>query len=361
MARSTVPFFIPRRHSQDPPDPAASRALTGPRQDRPEVVVVTGGSAGLGRAIAQAFARDGAHIGLIARQRERLEATRVEVEALGGEALVFQADVADAQAVDRAASAVEERFGPIDIWINNAMTSVFSPVKQMEPEEFRRVTEVTYLGFVHGTLAALKRMLPRNRGVIVQVGSALTHISIPLQSAYCGAKHAMMGFTISLRTELMHDRSNVRVSIVQMPAMNTPQFDWVKSRLPNKTEPVPPIFQPEVCARAVVYAARHDVGRELLVGWPTVKAVLGDKLVPWYVDRKVASDGYRDQQTEEPEVPNRPNNLWEPAPGAWGAHGRFDALAKRYSVELWLRLNRAWIVAAVAATLALVIVVMIAR
>jgi short-subunit dehydrogenase len=308
----------------------------------------------------QAFARDGAHIGLIARGRERLDATRAEVERLGGKALVIQGDVAGANTAERAADAVEKAFGPIDIWINNAMSSVFSPVSQMEPEEFRRVTEVTYLGFVYGTLAALKRMLPRNRGVIVQVGSALTHISIPLQSAYCGAKHAMLGFTISLRTELLHDRSNVRVSIVQMPAMNTPQFDWVKSRLPNRAQPVPPIFQPEACASAVVYAARNDVGRELLVGWPTVKAVLGDKLVPWYVDRKVAKDLYRDQQTDEPEVPNRPNNLLDPVPGAWGAHGRFDDVAKRYSVELWLRLNRGWIVGAIAAIL-VVLVVVIAR
>src|ERR687883_451096 len=225
---------------------------------QPEVVVVTGASAGLGRAIVRAFARGGAHIGLLARGRDGLEGARRDVEALGGRALVLPTDVADAEGIERAAEAVEREFGPIDVWINNAMVSVFSPVKKMKPEEYRRVTEVTYLGVVYGTLAALKRMLPRNRGVIVQVGSALAYRSIPLQSAYCAAKHAIAGFTDSLRCELIHDRSKVRVTMVQMPALNTPQFGWVKSRLKHKAQPVPPVFQPEVAAEAIVYAAEHD-------------------------------------------------------------------------------------------------------
>jgi NAD(P)-dependent dehydrogenase (short-subunit alcohol dehydrogenase family) len=232
---------------------------------KPEVVVVTGASAGLGRAIVRRFAREGAHIGLLARGRDGLEGARRDVEELGGKALVQPTDVADAEAVERAASAVEREFGPIDIWVNNAMVSVFSPVREMKPEEYKRVTEVTYLGYVYGTLAALRRMLPRDRGCVVQVGSALAYRGIPLQSAYCGSKHAIQGFMDSLRAELLHDRSNVRVTMVQMPAMNTPQFEWVKSRLPNKPLPVPPIFQPEVGAEAVYFVA-HERRREMYVG-----------------------------------------------------------------------------------------------
>jgi NAD(P)-dependent dehydrogenase (short-subunit alcohol dehydrogenase family) len=245
-----------------------------------EVIVVTGASAGLGRAIVRRFARDGSAIGLIARGRERLEQTLVEVESLGGRGLVLPLDVADADAVEEAAARVETELGPIDVWINNAMVSVYSPIKQMTADEFRRVTEVTYLGYVHGTLAALKRMLPRDRGVIIQVGSALAHRSIPLQSAYCASKHAIMGFHESLLSELIHDKSKVRTTMVQMPAMNTPQFDWAKSRLPRQPQPVPPIYQPEVGADAVHHAVRHDVGREFLVSWSTIKAVVGEKLVP---------------------------------------------------------------------------------
>lgn len=319
----------------------------------PEVVVVTGASAGLGRAIVRAFAEQGARIGLIARGRERLESARAEVERLGGKALVVAMDVADAEAMEQAAEQIEHELGPIDVWVNNAMTSIYSPIKEMRPEEFRRVTEVTYLGYVHGTLAALKRMLPRDQGVIIQVGSALSYVSIPLQSAYCGAKHAINGFTISLRTELLHDRSNVRVTLVQMPAINTPQFDWSKNRLPRKPQPVPPIFQPEVCARAVVYAAHNDVGRELIVGWPTLKAILGGRLVPGYVDKKVAREAYRDEQSEEPEDTTRPDNLWESVPGDWAAHGRFDDIARDRSVEFWLRVNRRRLVVAVMVTIAL--------
>ncbi len=239
-----------------------------------EVVVVTGASAGVGRATVRAFARQGARIGLLARGRAGLEGARRDVEALGGEALVLPTDVADAGAVERAAEAVERTFGPIDVWVNDAMCSVFSPAKQMTPDDYKRVTEVTYLGFVYGTLAALKRMLPRDRGIIVQVGSALAYRGIPLQSAYCGAKHAIQGFTESVRCELIHDKSNVKITMVQMPALNTPQFDWVKSRLPRKPQPVPPIYQPEVAADAIVYAAHH-YRREYYVGGSTAVVITG--------------------------------------------------------------------------------------
>jgi NAD(P)-dependent dehydrogenase (short-subunit alcohol dehydrogenase family) len=308
-----------------------------------EVIVVTGASAGLGRAIVERFARDGSSIGLIARGRERLQQAGATVEALGGRALLLPLDVADADAVERAAETVEQELGPIDVWINNAMVSVYSPIKQMPAAEFRRVTEVTYLGYVHGTLAALKRMLPRDRGIIIQVGSALAHRSIPLQSAYCASKHAILGFHESLLSELIHDGSHVRTTMVQMPAMNTPQFDWAKSRLPRQTQPVPPIFQPEVGADAVHHAVRTDVGRELLVAWPTVKAVLGEKLVPGYIDRKLGRDGYSGEETSVPADPNRPDNLWSPAPGAYGAHGRFDDRSRDVSVELWLAKRKPWI------------------
>ena len=236
-----------------------------------KVVVITGASAGVGRATAREFARHGARIGLLARGNDGLNAARREVEELGSEALVIPIDVADADQVESAAAQIEAEFGHIDIWINNAMTSVFSPIKQMTAEEFRRVTEVTYLGYVYGTLAALKRMLPRDRGVIVQVGSALAYRGIPLQAAYCAAKHAVQGFCDSLWCELLHDNSNVKVTMVHMPALNTPQFGWVKSRLPRKAQPVPPIFQPEVAAEAIYFAA-HNPRREFYVGLPTVES-----------------------------------------------------------------------------------------
>ncbi len=273
---------------------------------------------------------------------------------MGGKALVLPTDVADADAVERAAEAVEREFGPIDIWINNAMVSVFSPVKEMKHEEYKRVTEVTYLGYVYGTLAALKRMLPRDRGVIVQVGSALAYRGIPLQSAYCASKHAIQGFMDSLRSELLHDKSNVRVTMVQMPAMNTPQFEWVKSRLPNKPLPVPPIFEPEVGAEAVHFVA-HNERREMYVGWPTVEAIVGNKLVPGYADRYLARHGYESQQTDEPDDPNRPNNLWEPVAGDHGAHGPFDKLSTDHSAQLWATENRNWIALACAGVAGLVL------
>jgi NAD(P)-dependent dehydrogenase (short-subunit alcohol dehydrogenase family) len=308
-----------------------------------EVVVVTGASAGLGRAIVERFAKDGSAIALIARGRDRLESARASVEALGGRALVLPLDVADADAVEEAAETVERELGPIDVWINNAMVSVYSPIKAMPASEFRRVTEVTYLGYVNGTLAALKRMLPRDRGIIIQVGSALAHRSIPLQSAYCASKHAILGFHESLLSELIHDGSRVRTTMVQMPAMNTPQFDWAKNRLPHRPQPVPPIFQPEVGAAAVHHAVRTDVGRELLVGWPTVKAVVGEKVVPRYIDRTLGRHGYAGEQTSEPAERGRPDNLWRSVPGPFGAHGRFDDRAKKRSVELWLAKRKPWL------------------
>src|SRR5436190_22748703 len=247
-------------------------------------VVITGASAGVGRAAVRKFERHGARIGLLARGVDGLTAAQREVEKLGGEALMIPTDVANPEQVEAAAARVESEFGPIDIWINNAMTSVFSPIKEMTAEEFRRVTEVTYLGFVHGTLSALKRMLPRDHGVIVQVGSALAYRGIPLQSAYCAAKHAIQGFTESVRCELIHDGSNVKITMVQMPALNTPQFSWVKSRLKYKAQPVPPIFEPEVAARAIYYAA-HYPRREFNVGTSTVAAIVGNKCVPGLLDK----------------------------------------------------------------------------
>jgi short-subunit dehydrogenase len=317
-----------------------------PNTAKSETVVITGASAGLGRATAREFARHGARVGLLARGREGLEAAGREVEELGGIAMAIPTDVADAAAVEAAAAVIEEKLGPIGIWVNNAMTSVFSPVNKMEPEEFKRVTEVTYLGVVHGTLSALKRMLPRDRGTIVHVGSALAYRSIPLQSAYCAAKHAVLGFFAALRTELMHDKSSVKTVMVQMPALNTPQFGWVKSRLPRKAQPVPPIFQPEVAARAIYYAAHHPGRREYYVGWSTVKAIVGNKLMPSFGDKYLARDGYDSQQHDGPEDPDRPNNLWEPVAGDHGAHGSFDDLAESSSFELWTVTHSKWLAAA---------------
>ncbi len=318
----------------------------------PEVVVVTGAGAGLGRAIVRRFAAPGVSIGLISRGAERLRAAAREVEELGGRALVLPTDVADADQVERGAAAVEAQLGPIDVWVNNAMTSVFSPAKQMKPEEYRRVTEVTYLGYVYATLACLKRMLPRDRGTIVQVGSALAYRGIPLQSAYCGAKHAIQGFTESVRSELEHDRSRVWLTMVQMPAMNTPQFDWVRSRLPHRAQPVPPIYQPEVAAEAVHYAAHHR-RRQIYVGLPTVKAVYGNKLFPGLLDRYLARSGYESQQTDEPEPRGRRDNLWRPVPGDFAAHGRFDDRSRRSSAEVWATLHRGWVAVAGAGVAAL--------
>lgn len=318
---------------------------------KPEVVVITGASAGIGRATVQRFARDGAHIGLIARGHDGLQGAHNDVVAAGGEALILSTDVSDADAVEAAAQRVEERFGPIDIWVNDAMASVFSPVKEMTADDFKRVTEVTYLGQVYGTLAALRRMLPRDQGHIVLVGSALGYRGIPLQAPYCAAKHAIQGFYESLRCELLHDRSHVGLTIVQMPALNTPQFGWVKSRLPNKAQPVPPIFQPEIAAAAIHWAAHHN-RPELYVGWPAIEAILGNRIAPRLADRYLARTGYSSQQTGEAADPDQPNNLYHPVDGDRGdrgAHGRFDDRATSRSPELWAATHH-WVALAGTAT-----------
>jgi NAD(P)-dependent dehydrogenase (short-subunit alcohol dehydrogenase family) len=273
-----------------------------------------------------------------------------DVERLGGSAVPLEADVADADQVERAASDLETAFGPIDVWINNAMATVFSPVALTPPAEFRRVTEVTYLGVVHGTLSALRRMLPRNRGRIVQVGSALAYRGIPLQAPYCAAKHAIQGFCDSLRAELLHDDSAVTVSMVQLPAMNTPQFDWMRSRLQCRGQPVPPIFQPEVAAEAILSAAESG-RREVYVGYPTVLAIVGNKIAPGVADRYLANNGIDSQMTNELEDPDRPHNLWVPvdADRDFGTHGRFDTRARETSWQMWLSEHRRTLLAGAAA------------
>lgn len=318
------------------------------------VVVVTGASAGVGRAVARAFGEQRAKVALIARTREALDDAAREIERAGGEAMVLPLDVADAAAVEHAADEVVARWGRIDVWVNDAMVSVFSPVKEMKAEEFRRVTEVDYLGFVHGTKAALKHMLPRDRGHVIQIGSALVYRSIPLQSAYCASKAAIRGFTDSLRCELYHDKSHVKLSMVQLPAVNTPQFDVVRSRMPRHPQPVPPIFQPEVIARAVTWVADHPT-RELWVGWSAVKAILGQKLIPGLLDRYLGRIGYAAQQTDQPVSPGRRDDVDGPLPGDRGAHGDFDPRAKGFSAELWFRMNRRRIAGVVAAAAALAV------
>ena len=299
------------------------------------IAVITGGSAGVGRAAARAFAREGTNVAVIARGEARLAATKAELESLGVRCVTISADVADADAVESAAALIEHELGPIDVWVNNAMATVFAPMREVTAEEFRRATEVTYLGSVWGTLAALRRMRERDRGVIVQVGSALAYRGIPLQAPYCGSKHALQGFLESLRCELLHDGSQVRVTMVQLPAVNTPQFTWSRAKLPRSPQPVPPIFQPEVAADAIVWAARHP-RRQLMVGGPTVKAILGNAIAPSLADRFLARHGFADQQTDEP-ANGRDDNLFAPVEGTQGAHGPFDAKAKSRSVQLLLR------------------------
>lgn len=316
-----------------------------------KVVVVTGASSGVGRATARAFAAEGARLGLVARGAEGLAAAKVEVEETGSEALTFLIDVAAADEVEQAAREIERRFGRVDVWVNSAMLSVFSPVRELEADEVRRVTEVTYLGAVNGTLAALRRMLPRDRGVIVQVGSALAFRAIPLQAAYCGAKHAIEGFTESLRTELMHDRSRVCVTLVHLPAVNTPHFDVVKTRLPRRPRPVAPVYEPELAARAIVWAAKHP-RRALRVGRGTTAAILGNRVVPGLADRYLARIGYDAQQADEPVEPGRRDNLWDPLPGDRGAHGSFGREARRRSPQLWLATHRGLACTAAAASAA---------
>jgi short-subunit dehydrogenase len=303
------------------------------------VVVITGASAGVGRATARAFAARAAKLGLIARNREALEATAAEVRARGGEAFVAVADVADADAVQQAADSIESALGPIDVWINNAMASVLGPVKDLTAEEFRRVTEVTYLGVVHGTLSALRSMLPRNHGVIVQVGSTLAYRGIPLQAPYCAAKHAIQGFHESLRCELLHDESAVRVTMVNLPALNTPQFRWVRSKMPHKAKPMGTVFEPEVAARAIVWASEHP-RRELNVGGGTTRAIIANAFLPGVLDRYLAKVGYDGQQGEEPEQKERPDNLFATIPGDAGAHGVFSDEAKATSPQVWETTHR---------------------
>ena len=321
-----------------------------------QTVAITGASAGIGRAVARLFAQRGDHIGLIARGDAGLEGAVRDVEREGGTALAISADVADFARLDAAAQQIEDTLGPIDVWVNVAFASVFAPFAQIKPEEFRRVTEVTYLGFVHGTMAALARMRPRDRGVIVQVGSALGERSIPLQSAYCGGKHAVNGFTSSLRCELLHDKSDVRVTVVQMPAVNTPQFSWVRSKLPRHPQPVPPIYEPEVAARGVLYAADHPRRKQYYVGASTTATILANRLAPALLDRYLARTGYDSQQTKSREDPGRPDNLWEPVdqpPGEdHGAHGEFDGKSHSRSAQLFLSHHPVAATATAAATAA---------
>ena len=319
----------------------------------PQIAVVTGGSAGVGRATARAFAREGVDVAVIARGEDRLAATKAELAALGVRCLAISADVADAAAVHAAATQVEDELGPIDVWVNNAMATVFSPMSEVTSEEFRRATEVTYLGSVWGTLAALRLMRVRDRGVIVQVGSALAYRGIPLQAPYCGAKHALQGFLESLRCELLHDHSNVRLTMVQLPAVNTPQFTWARGKLPRRPQPVPPIFQPEVAAGAIVWAARHPQ-REVMVGGPTVKAIVGNAIAPSFADHYLARNGFDAQQTDEPASPDRPDNLVAPVPGTQAAHGPFDEQSKSRSWQLLLRTHPLAAAAIVATALTLV-------
>jgi NAD(P)-dependent dehydrogenase (short-subunit alcohol dehydrogenase family) len=303
-----------------------------------KTVVVTGASAGIGRATAELFGARGARVALIARGEDGLRGAVDAVRGRGGTALPLPADVADFEAVDRAAERAEDELGPIDVWVNVAFTSVFAPFTKITPAEFRRVTEVTYLGYVHGTMAALARMVPRDRGTIVQVGSALGYRAIPLQSAYCGAKHAVNGFTESVRCELLHDKSKVRITVVQMPAVNTPQFSWVLSRLPRHPQPVPPIYEPEVAAQGVLFAAGHPERKEYWVGGSTAATIFGQKFGAPLLDRYLARTGYKSQQTDEPAAAGRPSNLWQPAdqaPGSdHGAHGEFDGKSSTRSEQL---------------------------
>jgi len=304
------------------------------------ITVVTGASAGVGRATAREFAARGADVAILARNQTRLDAAADELRGRGVRALPIVADVADAAAVEAAAEQVEQELGPIDIWVNNAMATIFAPFDRVSPEEFRRSTEVTYLGQVHGTMAALSRMRRRDRGAIVNVGSALAYRAIPLQSVYCGAKYAVRGFTDSLRTELMHDKSAVRLVMVHLPAVNTPQFDWALNKTGRRAQPVPPIFQPEVPARAIADAALRPCRREVWVGMPTWQAIIANKLAPGLLDRYLARNGYRSQLAEEMLPQNAPANLFHSADGNWAAHGRFDDKAHKVSLEAELARHR---------------------
>ena len=320
-----------------------------------ETVVITGASAGVGRATAHAFAAQGSRVALIARGTQGLEAAAAEVEQHGGKALTLPLDMADPDAVDAAAERIEDHFGAIDVWVNCAMATIFAPFHRISPQEYRRATEVTYLGFVYGTMAALKRMRPRNRGTIVQVGSALAYRAVPLQSAYCGAKFAIRGFTDSLRTELMHDGVDVHLVMVQMPALNTPQFDWARNKMSRRPRPIAPVFQPEVAADAILYAARSR-RREVWVGRSSVKAIVANKFFPGLLDRYLAKTAYSGQLTQEP-ASGEPDNLFDPVPRDPDTHGRFDQEASNFSLQLWATERRGWL--AVALPLAALVATMV--
>ncbi len=320
------------------------------------VVVVTGASAGVGRATVRAFAREGARVGLIARDTEGLHAAAREVSERGGKGLAVPTDVADSNQVESAAARIENELGPIDVWVNNAMATIFGRVSDVTPEEFKRATEVTYLGTVYGTMAALRRMLPRDSGAIIQVGSALAYRSIPLQAAYCGAKHAIAGFTDSLRTELIHDRKNIRLTMVQLPAMNTPQFTWCRSKMPRQPQPIPPIFQPEVAAERIVWASHHK-RREVFVGAPTVIVIEANKVAPALADYYLGRTGFDSQQTKEKVSKNRPDNLFEPVPGDFGAHGIFGQQARDQAATTWLAEHKGLTALAGAAALGVLAIV----
>lgn len=315
-----------------------------------KIAVVTGASAGVGRATAVLFAARGYDVALLARGATGLEAASKDVEAEGVRSLTVPTDVADPGQVEAAAARVEAELGPVDVWVNDAFTAVFAPFWEVSAEEYRRVTEVAYLGFVYATMAALRHMRRRNRGTIVQVGSALAYRGIPLQSAYCGAKHAIQGFTESLRCELLHERSSVRVTMVQLPALNTPQFSWVLSRLPRHPQPVPPIYQPEVAGRAIVHAAEHPDRREWWVGATTAATLVADAVVPGLLDRYLSRTGFRSQQTDEPADPGRPANLWEPVDDDqdFGSHGVFDNRSHPRSLQWWLTSHRSGLLGAAA-------------
>ncbi|HYE62302.1 MAG TPA: SDR family oxidoreductase [Phycisphaerales bacterium] len=319
---------------------------------RAQVIVITGASSGVGRATAIAFARRGCTIGLLARGEDGLAGTVRDVEAAGGRAMAVPTDVSDPHAVESAAATIEEAFGPIDVWVNNAMTAVFAPTWDMTADEFKRVTEVSYLGYVYGTLAALKRMLPRDRGVIIQVGAALAYRSIPFVSAYCAAKHAVKGFTESLRVELMHRRSRVRTTLVHLPAMNTPAFRTIRNKMPRRVQPIPPIYQPELAAEAILWSVSH-ARRELFVGWPTIKAVFGNRIAPRTADRWLATSALDHALYDGPNDPDQPDALFSPVPGDQGAHGDFDHRSRDVSWALWADMNRRWLAPAAFATLGL--------
>ena len=325
-----------------------------------KIAVITGAGAGVGRATALEFAHNGWDVALMSRDPERLDSLAREIVALGCRALPIPTDVANAEAVEAAADRIEAEFGPIDTWVNVAMATVFAPVADLTATEALRGTEVTYLGQVYGMMAALRRMRPRNSGIIINVGSALTYRSVPLQSVYCGAKAAIRGFTDSLRSEILHDKLNIRLTMVHLPAVNTPQFDWALNKTGHMAKPVPPIFQPEVPARAIFFAANHD-RREIWVGFPTVKAILANMIAPGMLDRYLASAGYSGQLSERAQPPDAPNNLFSPVPGHDTSHGRFDDMARNYSAEMFPVRHKGVVYGALATTALLAIGAMIAH